>query len=48
VDAQTKKIVATLTDEQRRMVQSEKVVEVVFDGRKVVRAGDQFGMGQKR
>ena len=48
IDAKTKKIVATLTDEEGRMVQSEKVVEVVFDGNKVVRTGDQFGMGQKR
>jgi len=48
VDAKTKKIVAALTDEQHRMVQSEKVVEVVFDGTKVVRTGDQFGIGQKR
>ena len=48
VDAKTKKIVARLTDEQQRMVQSEKVVEVVFNGAKVVRTGDQFGMGQKR
>jgi DNA-binding beta-propeller fold protein YncE len=48
VDAKTKKIIATLTDEQGRMVQSEKVVEVVFDGNKVVRTGDQFGIGQKR
>jgi hypothetical protein len=48
VDAKTKKIVAALTDEQHRMVQSEKVVEVVFDGDKVVRTGDQFAMGQKR
>jgi hypothetical protein len=48
VDARTKKIVATLTDEQKRMVQSEKVVEVVFDGRRVVRAGDQFGIGGRR
>jgi DNA-binding beta-propeller fold protein YncE len=48
VDAKTKKIVATLTDEEKRMVQSEKVVEVVFDGNKVVRTGDQFAMGQKR
>jgi hypothetical protein len=30
------------------MVQSEKVVEVVFKGGKVVRTGDQFAMGQKR
>lgn len=48
IDAKTKKIVATLTDEEHRVVQSEKVVEVVFDGNKVVRVGDQFGMGQKR
>src|SRR3954451_19389500 len=43
VDVKTKKIVATLTDEQGRVVQSEKIVEVVFDGGKVVRTGDQFG-----
>jgi DNA-binding beta-propeller fold protein YncE len=48
IDARTKKIVATLTDEEHRMVQSEKVVEVVVDGGKVVRTGDQFAMGQKR
>jgi DNA-binding beta-propeller fold protein YncE len=48
VDAKTKKIVGTLTDEQHRVVQSEKVVEVVFDGTRIVRAGDQFGLGQKR
>ena len=48
VDAKTKKIVARLTDEQGRIVQSEKVVEVGFEGGKVVRTGDQFGMGQKR
>ncbi len=48
VDARTKKIVATLTDEQNRIVQSEKVVEVVFDGTRVVRTGDQFGIGGRR
>jgi hypothetical protein len=48
IDAKTRQIVATLTDEQGRMVQSEKVVEVVFDGTRVVRVGDQFGIGQKR
>jgi hypothetical protein len=48
IDAKTKAIVATLTDEANRMVQSEKVVEVVFEGSKVVRTGDQFAMGQKR
>jgi DNA-binding beta-propeller fold protein YncE len=48
IDAKTKTIVATLTDEAHRMVQSEKVVEVVFDGNRVVRTGDQFAIGQKR
>jgi DNA-binding beta-propeller fold protein YncE len=47
-DTKTKKIVATLTDEANRMVQSEKVVEVVFAGAKPVRTGDQFGVGRKR
>ena len=48
IDAKTKQIVARLTDEEHRMVQSEKIVEVVFAGKKVVRTGDQFGVGQKR
>ena len=37
IDTRTRKIVATLTDEMRRAVQSEKVVEVVFAGGKPVR-----------
>ena len=44
----TRKVVATLTDETGRAVQSEKVVEVVFDGGKAVAAGDQFGIGRRR
>ena len=48
VDTRTKKIIATLTDEEKRMVQSEKVVEIVFDGDKPVRNGDQFGIGRRR
>jgi DNA-binding beta-propeller fold protein YncE len=47
VDTKTRKIVAALTDEEKRMVQSEKVVEIVFDGDKPVRNGDQFGIGRK-
>ncbi len=47
IDPRTKKIVATLTDEQGRAVQSEKMVEIVFAGGKPVRAGDQFGIGRK-
>jgi DNA-binding beta-propeller fold protein YncE len=46
IDTRTRKIVATLTDEAGRTVQSEKVVEVVFSGGRVVRTGDQFGIGR--
>jgi DNA-binding beta-propeller fold protein YncE len=46
VDAKTRKVIATLTDETGRAVQSEKVVEVVFADGKPVRAGDQFGIGR--
>ena len=48
IDTATKKIVATLSDEKGRMVQSEKVVEVVFDGSRVASTGDQFGIGRRR
>jgi hypothetical protein len=48
VDAKGRRIVATLTDEQGRAVQSEKMVEAVFEGSRLVRAGDQFGVGRKR
>lgn len=48
IDTRTRKIVATLTDELGRAVQSEKMVEVVFSGGKLVRTGDQFGIGRRR
>jgi DNA-binding beta-propeller fold protein YncE len=48
VDTKTRKVVATLTDEEGRAVQSEKVVEVVFSSGKPVRTGDQFGVGRRR
>ena len=48
LDTKTRKIVATLTDEAGRAVQSEKVLEIVFAGGKPVRAGDQFGIGGRR
>ena len=48
IDTKTRKIVATLTDETGRAVQSEKVVEIVFSDGKAVRAGDQFGIGRRR
>ena len=46
-DTATRKVIATLTDETGRAVQSEKVVEVVFSGGRPVRTGDQFGIGRK-
>lgn len=48
IDTKSRKIVATLTDEMNRAVQSEKMVEVVFAGAKVVRTGDQFGIGRRK
>jgi hypothetical protein len=48
VDTKTRRIVAALTDEEGRAVQSEKVVEIVFAGAKPVRTGDQFGIGRVR
>ncbi len=47
IDVGTKKIVATLTDEIGRQVQSEKMLDVVISNGKVVRAGNQFGVGMK-
>jgi hypothetical protein len=47
IEVKTRKIVAELTDEEGRAVQSEKLVEVDFDGDQPVRVGDQFGLGRK-
>jgi DNA-binding beta-propeller fold protein YncE len=46
IDVKTKKIVATLKDENGNPVSSEKVVEIHMDGKKAVKAGDQFGIGR--
>ena len=48
IDTSTKRIIATLQDETGRQVQSEKLLEIDFARGKPVRAGDQFGIGQKR
>jgi len=48
IDTKTRQIVATLTDEKRRMVQSEKVVEIVMEDGHPTRTGDQFGIGRKK
>ena len=48
IDAAGKKIVATLKDETGRDVQSEKMLDLVIADGRVVRAGNQFGVGMKR
>ena len=48
IDTKTRKIVATLSDEQGKPVQSEKVVEIVLANGKPSKAGDQFGIGRAR
>jgi len=47
-DVKTRKRIAALKDETGRDVGSEKLLEIVFDGSKPVRNGDQFGIGQRR
>jgi sugar lactone lactonase YvrE len=48
IDTTTRKIVATLTDEEGREVHSEKIVELIFEDGQLVAVGDQFGVGRKR
>ncbi len=48
VDVATKKIVASLKDETGREVHSEKVLDIVVDHGKVIKANNQFGVGQKK
>jgi len=48
IDTMTREIVAHLTDEEGRMVMSEKLLEIDFRGDQPVRAGDQFGLGRIR
>jgi len=47
-DVKTHKVIATFTDEVGRRVGCEKLVEIVTEAGKPVRAGDQFGIGGKR
>jgi sugar lactone lactonase YvrE len=44
-ETRTKKLVVALSDETNRQIGSEKLLEVVFDGSKPSRVGDQFGIG---
>src|SRR5262249_28085484 len=47
VDVKSRKIVTGLKDETGAEVQSEKMVEIHWNGGRVVRTGDQFGVGRK-
>jgi DNA-binding beta-propeller fold protein YncE len=47
IDVATRKIVAALEDESGRAVQSEKLLDITIANGKVVRAGNQFGVGMK-
>jgi DNA-binding beta-propeller fold protein YncE len=48
IDAKTKKVIVALKDEMGHEVQSEKQLELVISGGKVIHAGDQFGIGATR
>jgi hypothetical protein len=48
IETRTRKIVAGLKDETGREVQSEKMLEIDFQGTEPVRTGDQFGLGRVR
>jgi len=47
IEVRTRKIVTGLKDEEGREVQSEKLLEIDFEGSTPIRAGDQFGLGRK-
>jgi DNA-binding beta-propeller fold protein YncE len=47
VDVKTRKIVAKLQDDDGRQVESEKLLDLVIADGKVVRVGNQFGVGRK-
>jgi DNA-binding beta-propeller fold protein YncE len=48
IDARTRKIVATLQDENGAQVQSEKLLEIDFKDGRPVAAGNQFAIGDSR
>jgi DNA-binding beta-propeller fold protein YncE len=47
IDVATRTVVAALEDETGRAVQSEKLLDISIANGKVVRAGNQFGVGMK-
>ena len=47
IDRESKKVVATLEDERRTFVHSERMLEIQFTGGDPIKAGEQTGTGQK-
>jgi DNA-binding beta-propeller fold protein YncE len=47
IDVKSRKVVAELTDENGAAVASEKLLEIDIAGDVPVRAGNQFGLGEK-
>lgn len=48
IDVETRKIIATLEDEEGRPVHSEKMLEIDWQDDKPIANGDQFGLGRAR
>jgi DNA-binding beta-propeller fold protein YncE len=48
IEPGSRKILTVLKDEKGEPIQSEKMVEIHFDGKQAVKAGDQFGIGRKK
>ncbi len=46
IDVKSRRVVATLTDEEGRAVQSEKLLEIDFEEGRPLRSGNQFGIGR--
>jgi DNA-binding beta-propeller fold protein YncE len=46
IDVETREIVTMLKDDQYNTVSSEKMVEIFMENGKVVKTGDQFGLGR--
>jgi hypothetical protein len=46
IDVKSRKIITTLQDETGAPVQSEKLVEIDYEGKTPAKAGDQFGFGR--
>lgn len=47
IEVATRKIAFELSDEHEAAVQSEKMLQIVFENRQPTQVGDQFGLGRK-